>query len=528
MASSSSTPQTTDASHPFDRPTADVVLRSCDLVDFRVHSRILTEASPFFSDMFELPQPPGAEPNTTSGAHALPPVVDMAEDAETLDLLLRLLYPIAKPPLEEPRLLALVLKAATKYDMVWPATVVLAGLRAITPHKASQVWAAACRVRTDLEGVARQAALALRASELDIGGNFVFEALYELMEDLDDDLTGISAGDYFRLKQFLRAPQPDIDAGRFALLSPPPEAMASAPSISPPSFSTDLPSPDVICRSLPQRGTGLEQSFEAHSLILSLHSPVLKTRLGPAGDNILAPSEEKPSSGALAVLEFDEDAVIVSLLLKACYDGEEGLPADLELGTIAELSRASQKYEMTRIALYIGAAWDRTALRRPLEAYLVAMDRGLHESAKAAAKNVLTGPVADDYTILMESTPAMTYHFLLVYYDDCCAVRREHFSAAGNRMPGEIYTRRWASTVSVKKAINQVGDGAHGAPPRGGPKDALLNFLVNKLSADAELVPSELWTFSRTLMECVTSVPDAVEAAIDDVRSLSSILCIHS
>ncbi|EIW58580.1 uncharacterized protein TRAVEDRAFT_20544 [Trametes versicolor FP-101664 SS1] len=50
--------QGTDAPYPFNQPSAYIILRSSDAVDFRVHSLILTQASPFFAGMFELPQPP--------------------------------------------------------------------------------------------------------------------------------------------------------------------------------------------------------------------------------------------------------------------------------------------------------------------------------------------------------------------------------------------------------------------------------------------------------------------------------------
>ena len=48
--------------HPFNKPTADVILRSSDDVDFRVHKVILAEASPVFEGMFSIPQPPAETP----------------------------------------------------------------------------------------------------------------------------------------------------------------------------------------------------------------------------------------------------------------------------------------------------------------------------------------------------------------------------------------------------------------------------------------------------------------------------------
>ncbi|OJT02639.1 hypothetical protein TRAPUB_6820 [Trametes pubescens] len=524
MASPPNTPQTTDASHPFKRPSADIIiiLRSCDLVDFHVHSFILTEASPFFSGMFELPQPSQADSGTPDAAPA-PPVIDMAEDAETLDLLLRLLYPIVKPPLEEPKLLARVLKAATKYEMAWPVTVVSERLLAITSSNALQVWAAACQARTGLEGVARQAALVLRVSG--IGVNLLEVETLAQLKDCLEDMFGISAGDYLRLKQFLRAAQSDIDAGRLTLLSPQPEAMTHPPLISPSPFSTDLPSPDVSCRSLRQRGLGSEQSFKAHSLILSMRSPVLKARLGLVSDPLPAlgdaNSKKNPSGGTLAVLEFDEEPEIVSLLLKVCYNDQEDLPVDLELTPIAELLRACGKYQMIRIEDLVRAAWNKIAISRPLEAFFVAICQGLDDCARAAAKNVLSGPIPDAYTPVMESAPALAYHRLLVYYDACRAVRKERLVAFKNRIPSSFYVHDRGRFFSdgVQKAIHEFAEGTHGvAPHMGYPKHALPNVLTNAMSTNSTLRRSQVWEFIEILVEGVTSVPDVVAAAIDEVQ----------
>ena len=46
------------ASPPFDKAEADsILLQSCDAVLFHVSKTLLTEASPFFRDMFSLEQP---------------------------------------------------------------------------------------------------------------------------------------------------------------------------------------------------------------------------------------------------------------------------------------------------------------------------------------------------------------------------------------------------------------------------------------------------------------------------------------
>ncbi|KAJ7759154.1 hypothetical protein B0H16DRAFT_1313498 [Mycena metata] len=48
----------TEAPPPFDDPSADIIVRSAEGVDFHMHKLLLSLASPFFKEMFELPQPP--------------------------------------------------------------------------------------------------------------------------------------------------------------------------------------------------------------------------------------------------------------------------------------------------------------------------------------------------------------------------------------------------------------------------------------------------------------------------------------
>jgi hypothetical protein len=91
---------------------ADIILRSSDLVSFRVHKSILAISSPFFNEMFSLPQPPG---------HGIVidglPVVYVSEDAELLHSLLTALYPIPSAiPGSHEKNFAL-LAALQKYEM---------------------------------------------------------------------------------------------------------------------------------------------------------------------------------------------------------------------------------------------------------------------------------------------------------------------------------------------------------------------------------------------------------------------------
>ncbi|KAJ8507551.1 hypothetical protein ONZ45_g10089 [Pleurotus djamor] len=100
------------ASSPFDRTDADAILRSADGVDFHVHQSILSIASPFFDGLLSIPQPVSPkEPSVL-------PVVPFNEDSVTLDILLRGLYPVDVPVINDANVLIKVLQAADKYQVL--------------------------------------------------------------------------------------------------------------------------------------------------------------------------------------------------------------------------------------------------------------------------------------------------------------------------------------------------------------------------------------------------------------------------
>jgi len=93
-------------------PDADIVIQSCDLVNFRVHESALSLSSSFFGDMLSLPQP------SDNDAVDELPIVRLSEDAEVLNSLLTMLYPIPSVvPISYDKSLMLLV-ASQKYDMV--------------------------------------------------------------------------------------------------------------------------------------------------------------------------------------------------------------------------------------------------------------------------------------------------------------------------------------------------------------------------------------------------------------------------
>jgi BTB/POZ domain len=78
----------TTSPETLDLPDANIIIRSSDLVDFRVHKSVLALASPFFRDLLTLPQPSDSE--SVDGL----PVVEVSEDSELLNCLVSFFYPV--------------------------------------------------------------------------------------------------------------------------------------------------------------------------------------------------------------------------------------------------------------------------------------------------------------------------------------------------------------------------------------------------------------------------------------------------
>ncbi|VDB90310.1 unnamed protein product [Peniophora sp. CBMAI 1063] len=104
-----------DAGEPFAAPDADVILRSSDNVDFRFYSLVLKLASPIFADMFLLPPPPG----NSSGDEVKDglPVICMAEDEQSMRVLLTICHPGLKPSIGALDDLAVALRLVAKFRL---------------------------------------------------------------------------------------------------------------------------------------------------------------------------------------------------------------------------------------------------------------------------------------------------------------------------------------------------------------------------------------------------------------------------
>ncbi|KAF8258569.1 hypothetical protein EI94DRAFT_1533354, partial [Lactarius quietus] len=97
---------------------ADVILQSSDLVSFRVHKSILAILSPFFHNMFSLPQPcDGGLIRTSCNPRDVSPIVHLNENCTILSSLLTFIFPVspALPPTTEQ--IMELLSVAQKYEM---------------------------------------------------------------------------------------------------------------------------------------------------------------------------------------------------------------------------------------------------------------------------------------------------------------------------------------------------------------------------------------------------------------------------
>ncbi|KAI0730833.1 hypothetical protein C8Q76DRAFT_340112 [Earliella scabrosa] len=119
------------AAAPFNKPSADVILRSSDRVDFHVHKVILEEVSPFFADMFSHAHasPLSLAPNIEHSNDYVEsgdagyvesrdtPLIGVIEHSTVLEPLLRSLWPAANYKFKSLDALKPAIAAADKYQM---------------------------------------------------------------------------------------------------------------------------------------------------------------------------------------------------------------------------------------------------------------------------------------------------------------------------------------------------------------------------------------------------------------------------
>ncbi|TFK92870.1 hypothetical protein K466DRAFT_658987 [Polyporus arcularius HHB13444] len=412
---SPTTSTTTTAGPPFNKATADAILRASDNVDFRVRRSILAEASCVFEDMLSIPQPPLGAANSDEVKDGLP-IIRLSEDSTTLDRLLRLCYPTDDPQIDSLDDLRPVLQAALKYMMQESTSLLRRRLVKLGQAQPLRAFAMACTLELDQE------AEDLAPLAHSVHGTFVKE------------LRGLSAGVYYRIIHYLPRTGSKATSGRkprvsAATISLPAEGSNHVAFLSDTSSPTSqhippelLGSPisDVIVR------TSDRIDLHLHSAILSLTSPILADLI--VGDN----SED--SRRSLEPITLPEDSHTLTTLLRHIYPLPRPVPAR-SLNELKDLLSAAHKYRIvpatqslrSQLCSFLPGPVDPDAkcergIKDALRVFAVAQQYGFFEERMAAARTLLrlsSQEVRDRYVEELEDISAEAYFRLLEYHDKC-------------------------------------------------------------------------------------------------------------
>lgn len=396
----SNTASSTKAKAPFNEPTADVIFRTSDNVDFYSHKIILSFSSLFFKDMFTLEQSP--IPHESSDAAQLP-VVNISESSETWDTLLRLCYPIPDPPLPTLAIIDSILAAASKYEMDHPLQVLSKTLRRLRKTQPLQVYAVACRWR--LEGVASEAARVvretLRSSRSTPGPHTRWNQSLA-GECFVSEMADIPAGAYFRLLSFLRSGNVPI------FCHPPPtnDPISTSQTLRP----LDLPwllnadcDANIILTSLGN------WEFPVHSAIISNASPVLKdivnTHTPPSGS----------ITGGFPTVDLPENCLVTSILVSLCYPMRCIELEDVDFGIARVVIDTTMKYDIVGGAMFCRRMLQKHTYTSPFPVFCTAIRYRWDAEARLAAIELARRSTVDVYTPELEEINTLYYHALLKF-----------------------------------------------------------------------------------------------------------------
>lgn len=140
----------TISDYQFDSPDADVILLTTEIdrsTEFHVHRCILAAASPFFHDMFSLPQG-----DDDLGKRNVP-IIPVSDSSKALDTVLRFVYPVSPPTFDTLDDLSAALSVAIKYEF---ASAILALRKSLVSPRLLQtspirVYALACQYEFEEE-----------------------------------------------------------------------------------------------------------------------------------------------------------------------------------------------------------------------------------------------------------------------------------------------------------------------------------------------------------------------------------------
>ncbi|PIL24760.1 hypothetical protein GSI_12646 [Ganoderma sinense ZZ0214-1] len=416
-------------SHPFNDPSADVILTSSDNIIFKLHKVILSLGSEFFKAMFSLSQPESSSPgdpqiNDSSADAEIDglPVIHVSEPSEVLSKLFRLCYPMDNPHLETIDEVAAILTAALKYELRKPIQMASRRLRKLMPKASLRVYAIACTL--DLEDEARAAAAVIRERKLQ----------NEYAAELED----ISIGAYHRLLYYCET---GSDPGGLFFTHRPTQKVKDAKkkskkpksgSVSHPSGSVTLDLPDspdsprmAPVQAPPPRPTVAKYPFNlADPEFIITASDGITFRLSQSFVRLaslvlfdMAPDVPTPS-----VIQVPESSQVLDIILRV-YSPVEN-PSLADLSVLNSTLIAARKYEMKKAIHFLQEALVKQAdvpLTDPYLLYTIACRHDLRGLALIAAKRTLRLELTKALRPEVETVdiPAGYLYRLLDYHRRC-------------------------------------------------------------------------------------------------------------
>ncbi|KAH9910976.1 uncharacterized protein BXZ73DRAFT_57413, partial [Epithele typhae] len=524
------TPQT-----PFDEPSADIILRSADHVDFRVHRGILLHASPVFADMFSLPQPHSNEASPQTDQ----PIVVVTEDSIALRNLLLICYPVTKPVLSALTDIVPVLRAALKYDMEWLIEHLTPSLAASIPKHPLQVWAIACQ--SGLDDLALQAANDIINRGNRPGDISVLEAMLEGRGVAVALLKGVTAGMYSRLRQYVRGRigsftidppsihptgPPNVMTGNLTL-----EAEASVAALHQEqltrarSILPRSPQPDALVK------CSDDVTIEAHAFMIALHMPHLTPDPATHDNQSEAPPLPIYSTNTLSSSAFID---ILELVYQGAPDG-----VTWNVNRMVSVLEATRELGMNRIWPTVTLMWSRAIVLSPFHAYFAAVEHNLdHADILQAARGSLNSSVVEEaYSRSMENVSASAYHHLLRYHLDVSHAlqatldRINHAFIRQTRPSSLVYSGPQGYDYGhdfARPAQKWLASRLEVTVPSVGPNRSRPSFTVRQLMTSCPSPPwldtigSQVRRLFSALYDVEDTLPAALNEAIANVRSLFS------
>ncbi|GJE95564.1 hypothetical protein PsYK624_117500 [Phanerochaete sordida] len=516
---------------PFDKTSADVILRTSDKVDFHAHMIILSLASPFFSTMFSIPQ-------STAATRLECPTVEIAEDSATLECLLRYCYPVSDPIIAEDNFDALdrVLGAAKKYEFVEATELIYKVLyRAAIPYPRA-IFAIACQ--HDDEDLASSAARYWRntlASRPPAGqdlpvvwrtswlcpeyhGSLQHQSYHIYMKGR------VTAGSFFRLLQRVKGVEIT------SCLSPPslPNSTSSYVqsmqdheiAAATKKYPFSRPDADVTIR-----------SCDGHEF--RVHRTVLETLLNPNASSNLTSVFGEPlattESNDLPVFSLKDGGHSLVILLRQCYPTHEVAPiSDWDVDTLGcqpalRVYQAARRYGFIHIYKAYFARMRQLLPQAPLDVYCIAIALGCMDEEEEAARQLAFSNLRDMYSPKLEFLPVENYYHLLEYHHACQvairAVWKDHFPrpqpVPAQRAAGSNATHSLSNpspVISAALAQFEWLEGPGVVSARDGIWQAMLEREVD--TANASNRPFAAGILHRVDRAAIASMRDDVEKAL--------------